>query len=191
MAKVTYKRVETNAQVDGIPVLDGQLIYSKQGKTYMDYGTERVPINGTTDTEMSGSSTNPVENWVIKDYVDNRILTLANNIHNGTILWENLDPSVTFGEQSVTLSSDNYDILLILFRRTASQNILTPPIFMLKGMGGLPMGVSPSGIIMRRGITYVNGTTLQFGTGTEGVDTTNNDLLIPMYIIGYNTGIFG
>lgn len=91
MAKVTYKRVETNDLVNEIPIVDGQLIYSKQGKTYMDYGEERVAINGTTDTEMNDSSTNPVENRVIKSYVDEKTALSITTDENGWLVIEHND----------------------------------------------------------------------------------------------------
>ena len=79
MAKVEFTRVETDEEVEDISIKDGQLIYSKSGKTYMDYGDERIPTGSggssvDVDTEMSDSSTNAVQNKVIKEYVDNQVI---------------------------------------------------------------------------------------------------------------------
>ena len=78
MPKVEFKRVETDEEVENINIKDGQLIYSKTGKTYMDDGNERIPTGSggssvDVDTEMSDSSENAVQNKVIKEYVDDQI----------------------------------------------------------------------------------------------------------------------
>ena len=192
MAKVTFKRVQTNDEVSGISILDGQLIYSKQGKTYMDYGTDRVPINGTTDTAMSDSSTNPVENRVIKSYVDTNIATLDNKIDNGTILWTNPDPSVPFAGQTLTLSDslDNYDCYEILYAQDST---------LIMSTGKIPVGY---GTIMSFVIIYpkfrltdtvVSGSTITFEDGKAmsafGSSVTENQSVVPTHVIAYKTGL--
>jgi hypothetical protein len=71
MAKVEFTRVQTNAEVENIDIKDGQFIVTGEGKTFVDYGEDRIGIGGTPDIQMSDSSTNSVENRVIKGYVDN------------------------------------------------------------------------------------------------------------------------
>ena len=70
MAKVQFKRVESVNDLDSIPIEDGNFIVTGDGKTYVDYGTERKGIGGTPDNEMSDTSMNSVENKVVKEYVD-------------------------------------------------------------------------------------------------------------------------
>ena len=73
--KVEFKRVQTDEEVENIDIKDGQLIYTGTGKTYMDYGSERIPTGSgsiTLDTEMSDTSENAVQNKVIKEYVDSQ-----------------------------------------------------------------------------------------------------------------------
>lgn len=70
MAKVQFKRVESVNDLDSIPIEDGNFIVTGDGKTYVDYGTERKGIGGTPDNEMSDTSMNSVENKVVKKYVD-------------------------------------------------------------------------------------------------------------------------
>lgn len=75
--KVEFKRVQTDAEVENIDIKDGQLIYTGTGKTYMDYGNERIPTGSgggsvDVDTEMSDTSENAVQNKVIKEYVDSQ-----------------------------------------------------------------------------------------------------------------------
>lgn len=49
MAKVKFSRTEEN-DVSSIQIIDGQLIYTKSGKCYLDYGTERIEIVTGGDT---------------------------------------------------------------------------------------------------------------------------------------------
>lgn len=73
MAKVLFKRIEDSANINNIEIEDGSFIVTGDGKTYVDYGEDRIPTSSTPDTEMSDRSRNTVENNVIKDYVDTNI----------------------------------------------------------------------------------------------------------------------
>ena len=70
MAKVTFKRYETDIEAQESDVIDGQFIVTKDGTSYIDYGEDRVAFGGTPDTQMSDTSQNSVQNKVIKEYVD-------------------------------------------------------------------------------------------------------------------------
>ena len=54
MAKVKFSRTEEN-DVSSIQIVDGQLIYTKTGKCYLDYGTERIEIVSGGDTVPIGT----------------------------------------------------------------------------------------------------------------------------------------
>ena len=87
MAKVNFKRIENSENIDTIDVVDGNFIITGDGKSYIDYGTDRIPTSGTPDTEMSDTSRNTVENKVIKEYVDNISSdTSSNYLKFGNIL---------------------------------------------------------------------------------------------------------
>ena len=73
MAKVLFKRYETDAEAQASNIVDGQFIVTKEGTSYTDYGTDRVAFGGTLDTQMSDNSINGVQNKVIKEYVDNEV----------------------------------------------------------------------------------------------------------------------
>lgn len=91
MAKVDFKRVKTNAEVNNIDIKDGNFIVTGEGKTFIDYENERKAIGGTTDIEMSDTSTNSVENRVIKQYVDENSVKniLPETIFEGKCLFAN------------------------------------------------------------------------------------------------------
>jgi microcystin-dependent protein len=76
MAKVLFTRTDTNDKVETIPFKDGQIIYTKDGKTYLDYGTERVELISGGDTIPIASvmpfaevnSTSPImSDWLLCD----------------------------------------------------------------------------------------------------------------------------
>ena len=54
MAKVKFSRTE-ESDVSSIQIVDGQLIYTKTGKCYLDYGTERIEIVSGGDTLPIGA----------------------------------------------------------------------------------------------------------------------------------------
>ena len=54
MAKVKFSRTE-DTDVANIPITDGQLIYTKTGRCYLDYGDERVEIVTGGDTLPVGA----------------------------------------------------------------------------------------------------------------------------------------
>ena len=55
MAKVLFTRTDVNDKVETIPFKDGQIIYTKDGKTYLDYGTDRIELVSGGDTIPIGS----------------------------------------------------------------------------------------------------------------------------------------
>lgn len=76
MATVNFKRISSSANIDSVPIQDGNFIVTGDGKSYIDYGEDRIGTSGTIDNAMSDSSTNAVENNVIKEYVDDSVSAL-------------------------------------------------------------------------------------------------------------------
>ena len=56
MAKVKFKRISSSSQINNLPIEDGSFVITGDGKSYIDYGNNRVPTNGTLDDEMSSIS---------------------------------------------------------------------------------------------------------------------------------------
>jgi hypothetical protein len=92
MANVLFKRVEDSTQLDNIPVVDGSFYVTGDGKSFIDYGGERLPVGGTPDTEMSDRSRNTVENNVIKQYVDDKVLGVYSTTETKIGKWINEKP---------------------------------------------------------------------------------------------------
>ena len=52
MAKVQFKRYETDIEAQESDVIDGQFIVTKEGSVFVDYGNERIPTGGLTLTSI-------------------------------------------------------------------------------------------------------------------------------------------
>lgn len=189
MAWTKFKRIEDSANIDSIDVEDGAFIVTKDGKSYTDFDNERVPIAGTPDDEMDDTSRNTVENKVIKEYVDN------NFTPKGKILWTNLNPTSNFASQTITLdeSLDNYDMYEVLcLQSTTNPRVLSTGKIPV-GHGAFITVVSGQPRFRPTGTT-VSGDTISFENCQQltaiGSSTIANEQLIPMYVIGYNTGLF-
>ena len=111
-------------------------------------------------------------------------------IDGGTMLWTNTSPTSEFSSQNITLSSDDYDMLLWICRRQNDNNLFTSPIISIKGFGCLFTGVSNGGDTRRRSVDYVDDTTYQVNIGVDSSGNTVNGALVPLYVIGYKTNLF-
>lgn len=195
MANVLFKRVEDSTQLDNVPVVDGSFYVTGDGKSFIDYNGERLPVGGTPDTEMSDRSRNTVENNVIKQYVDNSIIPRK-------ILWTNPNPNNGFNPQDITLNSDDYDILEIYYYDWCGDNASYKDMLVQKAIKGYnfllhsQITYNNSAYAGNRRVEYVNDTTLHF-QNTHGIidnSSFNTGLFakwnVPLYVIGYKTGLF-
>ena len=192
MAKVLFKRYETDAEAQASNIVDGQFIVTKEGTSYTDYGTDRVPFGGTLDTQMSDSSMNGVQNKVIKEYVDdgvqetkNYVDTHINILTNGTIVKAGYQVNgKDIYVKRVTINSlpnnseKNYDTGL-------SNSTITP--VKIEGLydGTFPINfVYPSAIQYSIG-TYIRKITTGYTTWTIDITTGSNRSSIGGYVDVY------
>lgn len=87
-ASITILR-NTKANIDAEPIKDGNILFTTDqvnNGIYTDVGTERIKIGGTVDvdTELSTTSTNPVQNKVITNSVDDVRGQICTNLLNPT-----------------------------------------------------------------------------------------------------------
>lgn len=109
---------------------------------------------------------------------------------NLKLLWENPSPTATFAPQTITLVSDDYDFLLVLYRYVSSSGEQLSKIF-VKGSAtrlDVSVPVSAGSRVYNRNIGAVSNTTLSvdecgYATGTTGY-ATDNDFCIPAAIYG-------
>lgn len=183
MAKVNFKRISDSGLIDNVPIEDGSIIVTGDGKTYVDFGENRIAILGTPDNYMSDSSSNVVENKTIKAYIDDTI--------KKRLLWTNSNPNSSFASQNVKLSSNDYQFLLIIYYNWTTDK-LEQSVVIEKGSNGiLPSVVYSNSIYVGfRSLTYVNETTLNFSDTTAmhfGGSNTEvlNGHAIPVKIYGF------
>ena len=84
MAKVNFKRVQSVNDLSNLDIVDGNLIITGDGNLFIDYNNQRIAVGGTPDIEMSDTSINPVQNKVVKEYVDNFIPKGVINTYAGS-----------------------------------------------------------------------------------------------------------
>lgn len=197
MAKVSFKRIESSNNIDNIDIVDGNFIVTGDGKSYIDYGINRTPIGGTPDSEMSDTSRNTVENKVVKEYVDNSIDNAKSEV-NGQILWENPNKSSTFVSQTITLSSGDYDVYEIFYYNWVNQKLYSS-VKTKKGNNVILQTMilsSNMGYVGARNVYYSSPTSLSFGDNYSIIDNNTivvgarNEWNVPIYVIGYKTGLF-
>lgn len=113
----------------------------------------------------------------------------------GTILWTNPNPSSSFAEQTLTLSSSDYDVLEFVWRTmpSASGDILVDSSKTLKGYGvQLEYGSTAGNYGWVRRIVRLSDTTFSVWNAIKNNDLSiTNEQCVPLYVIGYKTGLFG
>lgn len=138
-----------------------------------------------------------------KDILDliNEKETEINNI-KGKVLWTNSSPTSAFANQTITLSSGDYEMYEIIFKPTISgddNNRLQSSGRIPKGYGtrlfvGYAGAANAGANIYSRIVTITSNTQITFDKAYWGygntVRTENNDLLVPIYVVGYKTGLF-
>ena len=168
--------------------------------TKSDIETSSVPNNN----KVSANDLNEIKqvvNQIANLVGDGDNLIGASNIIDylmnrtyGKIIWTNPDPSINFSAQTITLdeSLDNYDEYEILVLQSTQNS-------RLMSTGRIPVGhgtiisYNTSSYLYRPTGSSVSGNTIYFedAKGVAGTTVTvQNDAVIPMYVIGYKTGIF-
>lgn len=209
----------TTEEVNAREIIDGQLLYdTTTGETYIDYGSQRIstgsgnaiyigtgtpsnpstqlwinpeesilPINTEVVNSMEGNEANKAPSVAaVKPYIDTAVS------FKGNLLWTNPDPAQAISQETnITLSSSDYDILEVIYAQSTTSTGLMYSIKFLKG-GSTRMRISSTdGSNMYRGITYLTDTSyridLPYSNNTTIAVST---ISIPLYIIGYKTGLF-
>ena len=149
-------------------------------------------INKVTDANMNE----------IKSVVNNNATELSNL--QPVLLWTNSSPTSSFAAQTITLDTSmaNFDCYEIICKNSVGtsgddDNRTMSSGLLLKGNGTrLSFSYAGSGGVntRSRAVSYSTDTTLSFATAYSAAGTTawvqNNSLLVPLYVIGYKTGLF-
>lgn len=136
----------------------------------------------------------------IKTVVNNNATETSKNTTDianitGTILWTNPNPTSAFASQTITLSSDDYDMLEIFTSNAGSFKILkgqNTTLFLANGYGADHMTTAFRNFNYSSDTSYSISNEQHYVIATGGSITysNNNSDIIPLYIIGYKTGLF-
>lgn len=138
------------------------------------------------------------ENKVIDDDI-NEIKSVVNGNDNivtglkGTILWTNPSPTNNWTSANATLSSSDYDVIEWYFRSSTTTTNIISIIKTPKGESGYAIYYNANiGVVGQRVLTRVDDTHYTIGAYANVVGTggDSGNRLIPMYAIGYKTGLF-
>lgn len=122
--------------------------------------------------------------------VDALLVKEINGSLKPNLLWENPSPDAAFASQTITLSSSDYDALLIFYRYGSNNIKRCMNTIMLKGYDGfLDVAQFQSGTISNvfRTITRNDDTSFTLGDTSLVIGssvTTNNNLIVPLKIYG-------
>lgn len=102
------------------------------------------------------------------------------------ILWENPDPTTAMGATTITLSSCNYEVMEVFFYQRSSNNHATYSSRFLQSSSGTRLYIpSTDGNIYR---TLTKSSDLVYDlSAIIGSPTSDSTLVIPLFIVGYNT----
>ena len=121
----------------------------------------------------------------------------CNEAFGGTVLWTNPSPTSNFDGQNIALNSSDYDCYEIIYKVYKTEDYYINSGRTPKGHGKRIMQIAgtnnegPYNYI--RDITYNSDTSLTIGACNvywASSTTTNNAQMIPVYVIGYKTGLF-
>lgn len=129
------------------------------------------------------------------DEISETINTINTNISNitGQILWTNPTPSSAISSATtITLSSSDYDMLEVFYlQATSSSGGTLYTNRFLKGYSTRMRIHTVDGVNVYRTLTYSSATSYIIQTTTaDGTVTSPQILAIPLYIVGYKTGLF-
>lgn len=126
---------------------------------------------------------------------DKTSIVNAINSMQGIILWTNPNPTSYFSGQNISLSSSDYDILEVFYVTHVSNERNIQSIRLIKGFDGNLTVIPKAGGEFTREFNRVSDTSYTFSTGYTytsymGGKTATANVCVPLYVIGYNTGLF-
>lgn len=149
-------------------------------KSNLNVNSQVPDINKINDTDMNE----------IKSVVNNNANILKGI--QGIVLWANPNPSSVIASSiNITLSSDDYDVLECYYKASNDGSDMESTKI-IKGMNFNLSATGYQGAGLRRRITYNSDTSYTIGlyNGETLTDSGTGKYIIPIYLIGYKTGLF-
>ena len=165
--------------------------------TYSNKSTLNPQPSIASKNKVTSDDMNEIKQVVNEN--DDTLISQGNTINNikGTILWTNPNPNSVFTTQNITLDSDDYDILEIYMKLNSGENeIISQKV--IKGYNTTLQGniIANNKVYHRiRKFNRTNDTTYSVGTGYQQITNEStysqaDSSLVPIYIVGYKTGLF-
>lgn len=149
--------------------------------------------NGDYTMIVQANQSKKISKENLFDGIEDEISTLTNQVLNitGQILWTNPNPSSDISSTTtITLSSSDYDVIEVFYIQATSGNLCYSSRF-LKGNSTRMRIHTTDGANVYRGLTYLSDTSYRIDLPYSDTALANiNSLAIPVYIIGYKTGLF-
>ena len=143
--------------------------------------SDTAPIIGQVVNSNSDSTTNTYS----CDY--------ANKAFGGTILWTNPSPTSDFAAQDVNVNISSYDCIKIIYNYSVGSpfELNTGEIPSSSAGTVLSMLYNSSGInFFTSRIVNFASNKLTFENAIDSNGNSTNNRLVPLYVIGYKTGLF-
>lgn len=144
--------------------------------------SETLPIG--TEVEFEGNVSDIPAGW-------EQISEPAN------ILWTNTTPTLDITTRTITLSSSDYDMLEIIYCYSKTNNESISSVRIPKGKSAQLLAIQPANSFsfVGRLMSYNSDTSYTIGEGLlcqgdNNTVTSNTTGCIPLYVIGYKTGLF-
>ena len=110
-------------------------------------------------------------------------------IDGGTLLWENTSPTADFVAQTITLNSDNYDIIDVFFCSNVRSNNKTFEFRRTIKNYDVTLSTVVQNTNTYRVIKFLSDNSLSVGDGYSATEVQDRRC-VPLYIIGYKTNLF-
>lgn len=157
-----------------------------------------VNLIDSTDIEVTQTGDNIQLNTTVDmQTMESNVSTNTSNIANitGQILWTNPNPTSNFAGRTVTFSSNDYDMLEIFTSNAGSFKIVkgqNTALFLANGYGADHMVTAFRNFNYQSDTSYFISNEHHYVIATGGSITYSNSNydIIPLYIIGYKTGLF-
>ena len=146
----------------------------------------------TNASDISTINTNIGDLTNLKTVDTTNIVNSINSL-TGTILWTNLSPNNPISSATtITLSSSDYDMLEVFYlQATSSSGGTLYSSRFLKGYSTRMRIHTTDGVNVYRTLTYSSDTSYIIQTTTADSSVSSPQILaIPLYIVGYKTGLF-
>lgn len=153
-------------------------------KVALNENPEISDMNKVTDSDMNEIKT-------VVNNNDDELITINTKLTNitGQILWTNSRPTSDFSSQTITLSSGDYDFLEIFFCSNVQSENKTFEIRKTIKNYDVTLSTVVQNVNTYRIVRFTDATHLAVESGYTGTDVQDRRC-VPLYVIGYKTGIF-